>query len=143
MAGKIPPVQNLQDAVKVSWHSVDSAAVFQQLESSPIGLETPCVEQRRLQFGENILPVKPPPGVIQIFVRQFLSPLIYILLGAALISVVIGELTDAVFITVVVLLNATLGTFQEWRAEQSAAAPTNNQDTGTRKAPEPDTGDSE
>lgn len=59
---------------------------------------------------------------MQIFVRQFFSPLIYILLCAALISILIGELSDAGFIAGVVLLNAILGTYQEWRAEQSAAA---------------------
>jgi magnesium-transporting ATPase (P-type) len=59
---------------------------------------------------------------VQIFVRQFFSPLIYILLCAALISILIGELSDAGFIAAVVLLNAILGTYQEWRGEQSAAA---------------------
>lgn len=122
MVGTVRPDQSLHDDAQVSWHSIDSALAFQQLESSPIGLDTADVEQRRLQYGENVLPVKTPPGVLQIFIRQFFSPLIYILLGAALISVVIGEFTDAVFITAVVLLNAILGTFQEWRAEQSAAA---------------------
>ncbi len=122
MVGTVHPDQNLHDTVPVSWHSIDSASAFQQLESSPVGLDTADVEQRRLQYGANVLPVKSPPGVLEIFVRQFFSPLIYILLGAALISVIIGELTDAGFITAVVLLNAILGTFQEWRAEQSAAA---------------------
>lgn len=122
MTGHTALNQGPQEAYNLEWHAIDSASAFQRLDSSPIGLETAVVEQRRLQFGENVLPAKPPPGVLQIFVRQFLSPLIYILLAAALISVVIGELTDAGFITAVVLLNAFLGTFQEWRAEQSAAA---------------------
>jgi magnesium-transporting ATPase (P-type) len=57
-----------------------------------------------------------------IFLHQFLSPLIYILLAAAVIAVLIGDPTDAGFIFAVVLLNAGLGTFQEWKAEKSAAA---------------------
>ena len=122
MVGAVHPDQRLHDAAPASWHSIDSAVVFQQLESSPVGLDTADVEQRRFKYGENVLPIKAPPGVLHIFVRQFFSPLIYILLGAAVISVVIGELSDAGFITAVVLLNALLGTYQEWRAEQSAAA---------------------
>jgi magnesium-transporting ATPase (P-type) len=111
-----------QDFERLPWHSLDSAALFQRLESSPVGLEIAEVEKRRLRYGENVLPTKPPPTVLQIFVHQFFSPLIYILLSAALISILIGELSDAGFIAAVVLLNAFLGTYQEWRAEQSAAA---------------------
>ena len=133
MVGTVHPDQSLHDDAQVSWHSIDSALAFQQLESSPIGLDTADVEQRRRQYGENVLPVKTPPGVLQIFIRQFFSPLIYILLGAALISVVIGEFTDAGFITAVVLLNAILGTFQEWRSlPQTPAAVTR-----TRTSPGP------
>ncbi len=111
-----------EDLEPLPWHSFDSFTAFQQLKSSPTGLETAEVESRRLQYGENRLPVKPPPGILQIFVRQFLSPLIYILLAAALISILLAEFSDAGFIAAVVFLNAVLGTYQEWRAEQSAAA---------------------
>ncbi|NIQ96257.1 MAG: ATPase, partial [Desulfuromonadales bacterium] len=77
---------------------------------------------RQKQFGPNALPEKKPPGLALIFLHQFLSPLIYILLVAGGVSLAIGELTDAVFIFAVILLNALLGTFQEWKAEKSAAA---------------------
>ncbi|MBE0501401.1 MAG: HAD-IC family P-type ATPase [Desulfuromonadales bacterium] len=116
------PELSQDDLEQLPWHSFDSSTAFQQLKSSPTGLETAEVESRRLQYGENRLPVKPPPGILQIFVRQFLSPLIYILLAAALISILLAEFSDAGFIAAVVLLNAVLGTYQEWRAEQSAAA---------------------
>ena len=80
------------------------------------------VRKRQVAFGPNRLPAKPPPSVFTIFLHQFLSPLIYILLVAAVISLLIGEHTDATFIFAILFLNAALGGFQEWKAEQSVAA---------------------
>jgi len=60
--------------------------------------------------------------VLLLFLRQFRSPLIYLLLAAALVSLAVGEQTDAGFIAAVLLINAATGTFQEHRAEASAAA---------------------
>ena len=54
--------------------------------------------------------------------RQFHSPLIYILGVAAIISVVIGEPADAAFIAAVLVLNAFIGGYQEWRAEKGNQA---------------------
>ncbi|MCK4536587.1 MAG: HAD-IC family P-type ATPase, partial [Desulfuromonadales bacterium] len=106
----------------VAWHTLEAEAALQQLGSSTKGLNTTEAAARRGQFGANRLPSKPPPGPGLIFLHQFLSPLIYILLVAAVVSLLIGELTDAGFIAAVILLNAGLGTFQEWKAEKSAAA---------------------
>jgi Ca2+-transporting ATPase len=60
--------------------------------------------------------------VTSLFLRQFLSPLIYVLLIAALISLLLRETSDAVFISAVLLVNALIGTVQEYSAERSAEA---------------------
>ncbi len=96
--------------------------VLTKCETTREGLSAAEVRRRQRTFGSNSLPTKPPPSIITIFLHQFLSPLIYILLAAAMISVIIGDNTDAVFIFAIVFLNATLGGFQEWKAEQSAAS---------------------
>ncbi|NIQ98322.1 MAG: HAD family hydrolase, partial [Desulfuromonadales bacterium] len=57
-----------------------------------------------------------------VYLRQFRSPLIYLLLAAAVVSLATGELTDAVFIFVVLQVNAVIGAAQEWKAAGSAAA---------------------
>jgi magnesium-transporting ATPase (P-type) len=57
-----------------------------------------------------------------VFFRQFLSPLIYILLIAAVVSVALPEWSDAIFIFAVLLINAVIGTIQEYSAERSAEA---------------------
>ena len=68
------------------------------------------------------MPKKDRPGLIQIFVSQFKSPLIYVLLIAAVVSLLIQEFSDAIFITAVLVLNAIIGTIQEYSAQRSAEA---------------------
>ncbi|HMO57366.1 MAG TPA: HAD-IC family P-type ATPase, partial [Roseiflexaceae bacterium] len=104
------------------WHELPETALLDSLQATPAGLHTEQVEERRCRFGRNLLPVKSPPTLLEILLHQFKSPLIYILLAASAVAIMIGDLKDAFFIFVVVLLNAGLGTFQEWKAERSAAA---------------------
>jgi Ca2+-transporting ATPase len=59
---------------------------------------------------------------LAIYLRQFTSPLVYLLLGAAALSLILGHLGDAVFIFAVLQVNALIGAIQEGRAESSAAA---------------------
>ena len=106
----------------VSWHALHDADVLARTRSCRQGLTSSEANARLGQHGPNLLPGKPPPGLAVIFAHQFLSPLIYILMVAGLVSMVIGEWTDAGFIFAVILLNAMLGTFQEWKAERGAAA---------------------
>ncbi|MFH1258202.1 MAG: HAD-IC family P-type ATPase [Elusimicrobiota bacterium] len=108
--------------LNVIWHALPVEETFKILETVEDGLNEKQVEQRRQEFGYNLLPAKKPPTLLIIFLRQFLSPLIYILLAAGVVSVFIGESRDAIFIFAVLLLNAVLGTFQEWKAEKNALA---------------------
>ncbi len=109
-------------ASSIAWHALDERAVLEKLESSALGLDQWQVAERQREFGTNVLPAKPPPALPIIFLRQFFSPLIYILLAAGVVSAVIGDVEDAAFIFGVVLLDAGLGAFQEWKAERSAAS---------------------
>jgi magnesium-transporting ATPase (P-type) len=104
------------------WHLLPEEEILDHLESSRNGLTPDEVERRQEEYGRNVFPEAEPLPLWRIILDQFLSPLIYILLIAGVISLFIGEVAEAIFILVVVLLNASLGAFQEWRAEQSAAA---------------------
>ncbi len=103
-------------------HAQDIEQVLAALHSSRDGLSPDEARRRLRQYGPNRLPVKRPPGVFSFFLRQFLSPLIYILLAAALVSAALGEWSDAGFIFAVLLINAVIGTTQEYSAARSAAA---------------------
>lgn len=103
-------------------HAIDANQVLASLSVSKLGLSIEEAEQRLQRYGPNALPKKTPPGVLQIFASQFKSPLIYVLVAAALVSLVIKEFSDAIFISAVLFLNAVIGTIQEYSAQRSADA---------------------
>jgi Ca2+-transporting ATPase len=90
--------------------------------SSTTGLTEAEAARRLEQYGPNTLPVALPPGLAAVFLRQFLSPLIYILLAATAVSFVLGDVKDAIFIGLVLLINGVIGTTQEYSANRAAAA---------------------
>ncbi len=86
------------------------------------GLTAVEASVRLAQYGPNALPEVRPPSLVSVFLRQFLSPLIYILLAAAVVSLVLSDVKDALFIGAVLLINGIIGTAQEYSASQAAAA---------------------
>ena len=98
------------------------ADLLDTFETSIHGLTGAEVRARQQRLGYNVLPTPKPVTLLQIFLRQFLSPLIYVLLAAALVSLALGEHTDAGFIFGVLLINAIIGTYQEFTAQRSADA---------------------
>ncbi len=101
-------------------------AEVQTPETAPVrpgnGLSRAEAARRLAQVGPNRLPEPKLPGLVRLFAQQFLSPFIYILLIAAAVSLAIGQLPSAVFIAAVLLLNAAIGTVQEYSAQRSASA---------------------
>jgi Ca2+-transporting ATPase len=106
---------------EITWHALPLEEVYEKLSATPEGLNSEEASRRQQEFGPNRLPARKPPGIFVIFLRQFKSPLIFILLIAAIISFALQDVKDGVFIMAVVLLNAVIGLVQEWKAEQSAS----------------------
>lgn len=104
------------------WHSLGLSEISKQLDTSEKGLSQAAAAARLKEYGLNQLPQKPPAPLWAIVVRQFRSPLIYILGLAAIVSVALGDVKDAGFIAGVLILNAVIGAYQEWKAEQSTHA---------------------
>src|SRR5688500_4662742 len=100
------------------WHSITVEEVFKQMGSSPKGLGRTDVEKKRAQFGRNELLSKKKRSPILIFLSQFTDTMILVLIGAAIISAFIGELSDSGVIVVIIILNAVIGFIQEFRAEK-------------------------
>ncbi len=92
------------------------------LETSGKGLSANAVEKKTAQYGPNRLTEKKkrPPWLL--FLRQFKDFMILVLLVAAVISAIAGDMTDAIIILVIVLLNAIIGFIQEYRAEKAMDA---------------------
>lgn len=105
----------------VFYHLTGEAALS-HLASSSHGLSQQEAESRLAHYGRNALPRSKPPSLLWVFLRQFISPLIYVLGAAALVSLLIQEWSDAGFIAAVLMVNAIIGTIQEYSAQQAADA---------------------
>ncbi len=104
------------------WQAWPLPDVLAEVDATESGLSETEAAARLERFGPNQLPQQAGPTVWQILLRQFKSPLIYILAIAAVVSIAIGEHVDAAFIAAVLALNAVIGGYQEWRAEQGSRA---------------------
>jgi len=106
-----------------AWHRLPAQEAAERFQvASDTGL-TPAEAKRRLaEHGPNRLPEKPPRAAWLKFLDQFKNLLILVLIAAAVIAYLVGDLKDALVILLVVVFNATLGFNQEHRAEQSLAA---------------------
>jgi Ca2+-transporting ATPase len=88
----------------------------------PQGLDHAQASALLDEYGENVLPAPTVPSLAMTFLRQFRSPLIYILLLAAAVSLFVSDVEDAIFIGVVLLANGIIGALQEHSASRAAAA---------------------
>ena len=99
------------------WHQYTKNQIETELKTSVLtGLSESEAKKRLLEQGPNLLPARPPESWLVIFARQFKSPLIYILVACSVIIFLLGEISDAIIIAVVLLVNAIIGTVQEGRA---------------------------
>lgn len=110
------------DLLEKPWWTLTPEEALVELQVSEAGLSSAEAHERLRVFGLNQLEAKGGPGVLALILRQFMSPLIYILLIAAVVTVVLQEYIDASIIGAVLVLNAVIGFTQEFRAERSMEA---------------------
>ena len=105
------------------WHRMTSDDVAERLGLDPVvGLTESEAVSRLEADGPNRLPRAKKRSSVQAFIDQFRSFLIAVLVGAAVLAAIVGDIKDVIVISVVVLFNAVLGFAQEHRAESSLAA---------------------
>lgn len=103
-----------------TWYALSIEEVVKKLKTdSQKGLSKEEVEERQKKFGKNKLPEEKPLSAFKIFLEQFKSPLIYILLIAGIITLFLKEYTDSIVIFAAVILNAVVGFVQENKASQA------------------------
>jgi Ca2+-transporting ATPase len=105
-----------------AWHSQSAEEVLAQLASTSEGLSSHEAAQRLETNGLNELKEGKPISPLKIFLGQFKSLIIWILIAAGVISGLLGERVDAIAILAIVVLNAVIGFYQEFKAEKSIAA---------------------
>jgi Ca2+-transporting ATPase len=104
-------------APEIAWHTLRVEEVVQRLETDPsLGLPPAEAARRLALHGPNRLPEEPPRPFLRLFLDQFANVLVALLVGAAALTVALGEWTDALAIGAIVLLNAFVGALQEHRA---------------------------
>ncbi|MDP1763191.1 MAG: cation-translocating P-type ATPase [Sediminibacterium sp.] len=106
----------------MNWHKLNIGDVFKQLNSTQQGLSANAAQEKLLQTGPNELVEGKKKSIVAMLLAQFKDVMILILLVAAIISGIVGDLTDTIVILIIVLLNAILGFFQEYRAEKAMQA---------------------
>ena len=104
------------------WHSQPAERVLAQLGSAASGLSATEAAQRLATNGPNQLKQGKHISPLQIFLSQFNSLIIWILIAAGFISGILGEVVDTIAILAIVVLNAIIGFYQEFNAEKSIAA---------------------
>jgi len=105
-----------------SWYSFTLDKTFKKLDSSDRGLSLYAAKERLKRYGANSLPEEKPRSKLRLFLSQFQSPLIYILLAAGAIVFAMGETIDSSIILAVLLFNAIVGVIQEGKAQNTLLA---------------------
>ena len=105
------------------WHVMEAEEVAQTLSVDPIaGLDEAQVQRLHREHGPNAFATRRRSGWPRLVANQFRDFMILVLIAAAIVSGVVGEARDAIAILVIVVLNAAVGVFQEYRAERALEA---------------------
>ncbi len=113
---------NPEERKQSVWHTKSIEETFSMLETDGSGLSSAEVSLRIKKYGENKLPDVKPDSLALVFLRQFQSPLIYVLIAAAGTVLLLGEAMDAGVIFAVLFINAIIGSVQEGRAQNTLAS---------------------
>ena len=108
--------------MKTKYYQLTGEQALAELKSSANGLTDAEVKARQEKYGPNVLESKKHTTLLQKFIAQFKDLMIVILMVAALVAMLAGEVSDALIIFLVVILNAVFGVFQEAKAENAIDA---------------------
>lgn len=111
-----------QAAPETEWHALEAADVLSRLKTSPAGLSQIEAAERLVRDGPNRLPEPPRRSMLLRFLSQFHNLLIYVLIGSAAVTALLGHWVDTAVIVAVVVVNALIGFLQEGRAERAMEA---------------------
>ena len=113
--------RDIPDPTDEVWHNRSAEEVLTHVGSSAQGLSAPEAARRLAAEGLNELIEGKRTSAIQLFLGQFKSLIIWVLIVAGVISAALGDMVDAIAILAIVILNAGIGFYQEFAAEKSIA----------------------
>lgn len=106
----------------MNWHLLPLSEITQLLNTTPNGLDEVTAFERLNEYGKNQIEDTKKKSVFQMVLSQLSDFMILILIAAAIISGIIGDLTDTIIILSIIIINAVVGFIQEYRAEKAMEA---------------------
>lgn len=111
------------DKATHAWHRQDAISILRMLGTTvEAGLTSADASAKLAVVGPNEIEGEKPPGFVRLLVHQLTDFMIGLLLVAAVVSGLVGDMADTIAIVVIVVLNAAVGVFQEFRAQHALAA---------------------
>ena len=108
--------------MKQNFHVMSVEAIYKELNATEKGLSTKESNKRLKEYGENVLPSKKADSIFKIFFHELCDPIVILLIAAIIASFIANEVIDAVAIIFIVLVDLIMGTYQENKANNVAAA---------------------
>lgn len=112
----------MENHEQMPWHSKTIKEVLEEFNSSNDGLSDTEAAERLKNNGFNELRKKPRKTIVQMLLAQIIDPMVLILIGASIFSIILKQLTEGAVILFIVVLNAIIGVVQEKKAESSIEA---------------------
>ena len=105
-----------------NWHLLPNEDVLKQNNTTLEGLSSSIAQDKLEKEGRNELKAKNKRSPVVLFLQQFLNVMILVLVGAAIVSGIVGDISDTYVILGIIILNAVIGFVQEYRAEKAMEA---------------------
>lgn len=106
----------------MNWHLLPLSEIAHLLSTTPSGIDAVTASERLSEHGKNQIEDKKKKTILQMLLHQLTDFMILILILAAVISGILGDVTDTVIILAIVVINAFVGFIQEYRAEKAMEA---------------------
>jgi Ca2+-transporting ATPase len=106
----------------MNWHLLPLSEITQLLNTTPSGIDDITASERLCEHGKNQIEDKKKKTILQMVLSQLSDFMILILIAAAIISGIIGDVTDTIIILAIIIINAVVGFIQEYRAEKAMEA---------------------
>jgi Ca2+-transporting ATPase len=116
----------------MNWHLLSITEIAELLNSTPTGIDNTIAAERLSKFGKNEIEDTKKKTVWQMLLHQLTDFMILVLIVVAIISGILGDLTDTLIILAIIILNATVGFIQEYRSEKAMEALKNMVPSNTR-----------
>lgn len=106
----------------MEWQKKTEKEIMEILKTNRNGLKQEEANERIKKYGLNELPKAKKDNIFKIFFSEFNDPIIWLLIVSIIFSFIVGEVVDACAIIFIILVDAIVGTIQEWKASKSAEA---------------------